>query len=269
MGSLIYSLHNAGMRYGSKNALLHVHLTLEQGRFYGIIGPNGSGKTTMINMLMGYNQAAAAHGEVYFLGKAIGSYRKNELAKHLAIVPQEISLGFEFTVYEVVLMGRNPYIRRFASPTPADHQLVEHNLRLLDLWQYRNQPAAQLSGGEKQRVFIARALTQDTPVLLLDEATSSLDIHHTISTMRILQKMVDTRSITVIASIHDLNLACAFCSDIIALKAGHVRATGPTAAIITADFVNEIFDVNAEIASNDTQRLQVNFDYYEKTARHQ
>lgn len=264
MKSTIYSLQNIGVDYGEKKALTDVNLTLKQGCFYGIIGPNGSGKTTLINALMGFNQTNAVEGEVHFMGKAIPSYKKIELARQLAIVPQEISLGFEFSVYEVVLMGRNPYIPRFASPTPDDHRLVEHNLKRLDLWQYRNQPASQLSGGEKQRVVIARALTQNTPVLLLDEPTSSLDIHHAIRVMTILQEMVINDGVTIIASIHDLNLACAFCSDLIALKSGCVQDAGPSSTIMTDDFVNRIFDVHAFVESKNSQGVQVHFNYHEQ-----
>ncbi len=265
MASTIYSLRNTGVSYGKKRALVDVNLTFEQGRFYGIIGPNGSGKTTLINVLMGCNQQATVDGDVQFNGKSIASYKKNILARQLAIVPQEITLGFEFTVYEVVLMGRNPYIPRFASPTADDHRIVEQNLKLLDLWQYRNQPASHLSGGEKQRVLIARALTQKTAVLLLDEATSSLDIHHAISVMALLQQIVQRHGITVIASIHDLNLAGAFCTDLIALKSGQVHAAGAASSILTDDFVSLIFNVNAQVRSNNNQGVQVHFKYHDNT----
>lgn len=265
MGETLFAINHASVKYGQKSALRDISLSIDSGRFYGIIGPNGSGKTTLINLLMGYKQTGKFRGEVHLFDQPVAAYKKNKLAQKLASVPQDISLGFDYTVYEVVLMGRNPYIQRFANPSQSDYRLVEQNLKLLDLWHYRDHPASQLSGGEKQRVIIARALTQDTPVLLLDEATSNLDIQHTITVMKLLRQMTSTGKKTIIATIHDLNLACAFCTHLIALKDGQLHAAGKTSEIISEAFVSDIFNVKAEILSQTNKPLRVHFNYDDKT----
>ena len=239
----VYTVENCSFSYNHKPALKNINLEIEAGHFYGVIGPNGSGKTTFLDLLLGLKSTTS--GAITFKSIALASYSKRELARNIATVPQEFALSFDFSVYDVVMMGRHPYTPRFGSPTDKDHELVEQNLKLLDIWKLRNQPANLLSGGEKQRVVVARALTQSCPVLLLDEATSNLDIQHTIDIMRIIRDKVDKQNLTVIASIHDLNLASAFCDKIIALNEGAIHTYGSTANVISTNLIKELFNVTA------------------------
>lgn len=248
----VYTVENCAFSYDNKPALKNINLKIETGHFYGVIGPNGSGKTTLLDLLLGLKNTTS--GSVKFNNHALSSYSKRELAKNIAAVPQEFALSFDFSVYDVVMMGRHPYTPRFGNPTGIDHELVEQNLKLLNIWKLRTQPANMLSGGEKQRVVVARALTQDCPVLLLDEATSNLDIQHTIDIMRIIRDKVKKQNITVIASIHDLNLASAFCDKIIALNEGAIHAFGSTADVISANLIKDLFNVTASTHKTGTEK---------------
>lgn len=256
----LYSLEKCNFYYDQTKALHEITLHLKTGSFYGIIGPNGSGKTTLLDLLLGHTTPAS--GLIKYRATPLAAYSRQALAKEISLVPQEFQLGFEYTVYQVVMMGRHPYIPRFGSPSELDHHLVEENLKLLDIWEYRSRPASMLSGGEKQRVVVARALSQDCPVLLLDEATSNLDIQHTIDIMKIIHTRVKEDGLTAIATIHDLNLAGAFCEQIIGIKNGRIQMSGETNQVLTSNCVKELFNVSATINKHPVHNsVSVNYEY--------
>jgi iron complex transport system ATP-binding protein len=242
---MTWLLDNVSFRYGRTAAINAVSAEIEAGCFYGIIGPNGSGKTTLLDLLSGMITPAA--GVIRFNDRPLGSYRRRALARSLALVPQEFSLGFGFSVFDCVLMGRHCHLGRFRRPGPEDFRLVDEALAALDLGQMARRPITSLSGGEKQRVMVARALAQNTTTLLLDEATSNLDVQHTIDILRRCRRLVEKEGRTVVAVLHDLNLAAAFCDRVMVLERGEIAACGRAGDILTPELIAGIFAVEAEV----------------------
>ncbi len=247
--SPLFSIKNCSFRYGDSEILTELTFDLYPGKFYGLIGPNGSGKSTLINLLMGTHLTNS--GKIIFKNKPIESYNRRCLAQHLALVPQDISIGFDFSVYDIVLMGRHPHIPRFQQPSGGDLKSVAEAITLLDIEGIKDRPVTHLSGGEKQRVIVARALAQDTEVLMLDEATSSLDIEHTIQILRILRNRVEKTDKTIIAAVHDLNLAAAFCDELLVLKNKSLCHSGPIRSVLTNELLEEVFSVKGKVCYND------------------
>ncbi|MDR3629818.1 MAG: ABC transporter ATP-binding protein [Desulfocapsaceae bacterium] len=259
----VFSIRDGWYGYRGPPVLADINLTMEAGRFYGLIGPNGSGKTTLLDLLAATSQPDT--GIVLFKGRPVRSYRRQELARQLALVPQDFALGFDYTVFDVVLMGRHPHIPRFSNPTAKDLDLVEEALALMDIKHLRDRVVTRLSGGEKQRTIVARALAQDPQVLILDEATSSLDIKHTIEIMRAVSDRVRFKALTVIAAIHDLNLAAAFCDELVVLKAGRIVAKGPVEDVLTSRLIQEVFSVEGHIHIH-AQTLGIEYAFRKNTA---
>lgn len=244
--SPVFEVQGCGFAYGASTVLKDISFSLQAGCFYGLLGPNGSGKTTLLDLMM------AAHprqsGRISFLGRDIGSYNKRTLAQHIALVPQDLTIGFDYPVFDVVMMGRHPYIPRFAMPSHTDIDLVEAALAEMDVSALRDRPVTHLSGGERQRVLVARALAQDTGTLLLDEPTASLDIRHTFDIMLALRRRVSTAGITVIATIHDLDLAAVFCDELLVLKEGRLYRSGAVKEVMTSDLIRDVFSTEADIS---------------------
>lgn len=241
----LFEIHNGCFKYGGTTVLRDLTFELVPGKFYGLIGPNGSGKSTLIDLLMGTRQLYS--GQLTFQGKNLHHYKRRQLARHLALVPQHIFMGFDFSVYDIVLMGRHPHIPRFCHPTHKDIEMVDWALKQLDIQDLKYRPVSHLSGGEKQRVIVARALAQDTAVLLLDEATSSLDIKHTLGILRVLRSMVQGGEKTVIAAIHDLNFAAAFCDELLVLNNSSLYTFGAVRDVLTGDLLEKVFSVSGNV----------------------
>ena len=255
----VYAIHDGCFGYKSTPVLEDINLSVTRGKFYGLIGPNGSGKTTLLDMLAA--TIRPDRGEVFFKNKPLASYRRQELARLVALVPQDFTLGFDYTVFDVVLMGRHPHIPRFSSPSGKDLDLVENALALMDIEGLRDRTATDLSGGEKQRVVVARALAQDTEVLILDEATSNLDIRHTIEIMQVIYSRVVQKAVTVVAAIHDLNLAAAFCDELVVLNNGRIVAGGPVQEILTDELIRQVFSVESHVYMHSrTQTPRVEYE---------
>lgn len=257
----LFSLENLCFSYEQTRVLHNLDLSLTPGSFYGIVGPNGCGKTTLLDLLIGCK--IPDEGCLSYLGNNLPELDKNYLAKQMALVPQEFDTGFGFTVEEIVLMGRHPHIRRFSAPTDQDWKIVDKALASIGIEEFRQRYTNTLSGGQKQRVIVARALAQDTPVLLFDEATSSLDIQYTLQIFNLARKLVKEQGKTIIAVIHDLNLAAAFCDQIIFMNEGTIHDFGPTQKVMTEQNIDAIFGVRAHIGLNSfNQSFQVSFQYW-------
>jgi len=258
----LFNIADVSFAYGSNEVLSELTLDLQAGCFYGIVGPNGCGKTTFLDLLAGCKQPKK--GSIHLRNKPLGTYAKRHLAQQLALVPQEFDIGFGFTVEETVMMGRHPHISRFASPSQNDWYQVERAMDLIGVTPLRNHPINALSGGQKQRAIVARALAQDTPVLLFDEATSSLDVKYTLQIFNIARQLVSQEGRTVIAVIHNLNLAAAFCEQIIFMKNGALAHLGPVAETMTPETIKAVFDLQAEVVWNNFSKThQVNFNYWQ------
>ena len=255
----VFTIRNGWFGYTKNPVLEDINLSISKGKFYGLIGPNGSGKTTLLDMLIA--TTPPDRGEVFFKERPVAAYRRQELARLLALVPQDFTLGFDYTVFDVVLMGRHPHIPRFSSPSGKDLDLVENALAVMDITGLRDRTVTDLSGGEKQRVVVARALAQDTEVLILDEATSNLDIRHTIEIMRVISSRVVKTAVTVVAAIHDLNLAAAFCDELIVMKDGKIVTSGPVQEIRTDTLIRQVFSVKSHVyLHSQTQTPRVEYE---------
>ncbi len=224
-----------------------ISMSLDEGHFYGVIGPNGCGKTTLIDLLMG--QIRPTHGDVCYLGQTVSTYRPKKLARQIALVPQLYSINFPFTVREVVAMGRYPHLSRFSNPGKTDHNIIRKIMRDTDIQRFANRRINQLSGGERQRVVFARALAQQTPVLFLDEATANLDINHALALLTLAGKRVEKGG-TVISVFQEINLAAMFCDYLIFMQKGKIMAHGPTQVTLTEAYLQQLFDVECRIEEN-------------------
>jgi iron complex transport system ATP-binding protein len=241
-----FKVDNISFFYGNKKIIDDITIEMESGRFYGVLGPNGSGKTTFMDLLSSHRRPV--DGSVTYDGKELAAYTKKQLARRVAIVPQNFNINFPFSVADIIMMGRYPHIPRFARPAAADVEAVEAVMLQTQVFDFRHRFITELSGGEKQRVVFARALAQETPVLILDEATSNLDIRHTIDLMNLVSAKVKRSCVTVIAVFQDINLASVYCDDLIFLKNGAVVDYGAKEAVLNAETIRTVFDVESQIA---------------------
>lgn len=259
----LFTLADVSFAYGTSPVLQDINLCLAPGNFYGVVGPNGCGKTTFLDLLIGSKKQLT--GTIVFKGKDIQSYAKRELARQLALVPQEFDTGFGFTVEEIVLMGRHPHIDRFSSPKKDDWLAVDQAMECIGISKLRNRFTNNLSGGQKQRAVVARALAQNASVLLFDEATSSLDVKYTLQIFNIARQLVQTEGRTVIAVIHNLNLAAAYCNQLLFIKDGRIVRHGPTEQTMTAETIAEVFDVQTKVVFDPFNKTrQVSFQYWQQ-----
>lgn len=253
----MYDLEDIEFAYGAKAVFQNLNLRFEAGHFYGIIGPNGCGKSTLIDLLAGHLQPG--RGCVRLNGWPLQRLDRKTLARSIALVPQDFRINFPYTCAEIVMMGRYPYIPRFVRPGRTDHAIVEDVLKKADLDDFQSRYVDRLSGGERQRVVFARGLAQQTPVLLLDEATASLDMHHTMAMLNLAAAKVSPASL-VIAVMQDINLAAMYCDRLVCMNAGAVFASGPLEQVLSAEMLQAVFQVDARVARNDyCDALQVAF----------
>lgn len=246
---MLWQLQQVGFKYGAASVLQGLDLQLAKGRCYGVLGPNGSGKTTLLDLLCGL--LVPESGRITFCDRPLAGWNHRQLARKVALVPQDFVVRFGFTVREVVEMGRHPHLGRFAGMTAGDHQLVDQVMEELGISVFANRPVTRLSGGEKQRVAVARALVQDPEVLLLDEATSNLDIFHSLSILGTIRSRIREQGLTVVAALHDLNLATFFCDQLIFIKNGKMVCRGPIDEVLRAEIIHEVYGVEAEVRQDD------------------
>ncbi|MFH0782427.1 MAG: ABC transporter ATP-binding protein [Pseudomonadota bacterium] len=257
----LFNIEGVSFSYTDAPVLKDISLSLLPGKFYGIVGPNGCGKTTFLDLLTGCKKPRS--GTISFWEKPLLSYDKRDLARQLSLVPQEFDTGFGFTVEEIVLMGRHPHIDRFSSPTQADWAAVDRAMASIGIAELRDRYTNTLSGGQKQRAVVARALAQDTPVLLFDEATSSLDVKYTLQIFNLARHLVHDEGKSIIAVMHNLNMAAAYCDYLIFMKDGRLQHHGPTSETMTAATITEVFDIEAQVTIDPyNQAHQVSFQYW-------
>jgi iron complex transport system ATP-binding protein len=230
----------ASFHYGATVALEEVSLTARAGEFLGLVGPNGAGKSTLVRLVAGL--AAPSRGTVRLAGLDPSRAPRRAVARLCALVPQEPRVAWPFTVREAVMMGRAPRQGLLALPGPLDRGAVQGALEACDLVRLAGRRLDALSGGERRRVFFARALAQEPRVLLLDEPTAFLDLGHQVAAMRMAQ-VAARGGLCVIAVLHDLNLAAAACDRLVVLARGRVVAEGTPAEVLTAERVREVWEV--------------------------
>ena len=229
---------------GGTTVLRGVDAAVGRGRFVGLVGPNGAGKTTLLRTIAG--AITPESGSVTVTGERIHDRSSKATSRLVTTVSQDTSVAFEFDVRTVVGMGRHPHRSRIGRWTEADTAAVEAALDRTDTRQFEDRMVTTLSGGERQRVLLARALAQETPVLLLDEPTGSLDINHQVRTLELVRELV-AGGRTVIAAIHDLDLAARYCDQLVLLSGGDVVAEGVPASVLTESAVREAFDARATV----------------------
>jgi len=221
-----------------------VSFAVERGELVGILGPNGSGKTTLLKILAG--ALAPMSGSVRIDGREIREWRRRELARRIAFVPQDTHAPFDFSVLDIVLMGRYAHLGTFALEGPADLAIARQALEATGTTSFEARSFTTLSGGEKQRVAIASGLAQSPELLLLDEPTGSLDIGHQLE-IRDLLRRLNGSGVTMVLSTHDLNLAASLCRQLILLGGGRLVACGPTSDVLRPDTVRALYGVEADI----------------------
>lgn len=229
----------------SVNALRDVTVSIPRGSLTGLIGPNGCGKTTLLKLLSGV--LSPDSGSVTLDGRTLSSMSKRQVARRLAVVPQETHPAFEYTVLEMALMGRHPYLGPFQLEGPADLAIARDSLTATGTAQLADRSYTSLSGGEKQRVIIASALTQSPEVLLLDEPTASLDLGYQLEIGALLRRLNKERSATMVMATHDLNLAASLCDTLVLMRQGRVLADGNTPDVLTSASVKQLYDVEADV----------------------
>ena len=232
-------------RGGSPRVVDDVSLTIARGELVGILGPNGSGKTTLLKMLGGMLTPAA--GTIEFDGRPLNAWKRRDLARRIALVPQDTHAPFDFTVLDIVLMGRFPHLGAFALEGPEDVAIAKEALASTGTSAFEDRPFATLSGGEKQRVVIASALAQSPDLLLLDEPTASLDLGHQLDVQLLLAGLNRDRRVTMVLSTHDLNLATALCRHLILLRDGRIIAQGVTEDVLTPETIRALYGVDADV----------------------
>ena len=227
--------------FDGRQILNKISLAVEHKEFVGIIGPNGSGKSTLLKCV--YRVLRPDSGAVFLDGERLDDLSVRESARRQAVLAQHHAFSFDFTVLEVVLMGRSTHKRMWERYNEKDYKIAKQYLKFIGMERFVNQSFSSLSGGEQQRVLLARALTQSTSCLILDEPTNYLDIRYQLEIMENIRQM----NLTVIAAIHDLNIAGSYCDRIIAMKDGMILKEGTPEEVFTDEFIYELYGVRAKI----------------------
>lgn len=237
--------------FGSKTILHDISLAIQDKEFVGIIGPNGSGKSTFLKCL--YRVLQPSGGKIFFDGTEMSSLSHRDTALKMAVVAQHSTVNFDFSVLEMVLMGRSPYKGLLDRDQLDDYEIARHALAQVGLSDFESRNFNTLSGGEQQRVILARALAQRTECLVLDEPTNHLDIKYQLELMTIVKRL----DATVVSAIHDLNLAAIYCDRIIALKDGHIVCSGTPQDVLSSDTIRHIYGVSAMVQTLPDGRLNI------------
>lgn len=232
-------IKNISYSYGNLPILQNVSFSVREGDFFIIIGPNGSGKTTLMKVISGILKLQKGHLDI--LGRPLPGYARKALAKTIAFVPQMVSTDFPFTVIEVVLMGRSPHLGLLGLERETDLEIAKQAIAFTGVEHLANRKMDQLSGGELQRVFIARAICQEPRIMLLDEPTASLDLAHQGRIMDLMEKLKKEKSVTVVMVSHDVNLAALYADHLLLLKEGAIVRSGLPGEVLTCQTLEEAY----------------------------
>lgn len=222
--------------------LRDVNMELKAGEFYGILGPNGAGKTSIVRQIL--RLQASSEGNVLMDEKNIKNISRKEIALNLSFLPQDIQKDVDFTAYDVVAMGREPHRKPFSPLNGEDKKIIEEAMEFTNCLHLKDKSIAFMSGGERQRVMIARTIAQDTPWIILDEPVSNLDVRHQADLMVVLERLRKEKGKTVIAILHDLNLAATFCTRIILMKKGQIYKEGTKEEVLTEKNLSEVYELS-------------------------
>lgn len=248
MSKTVLSLSHVSTGYQNRKIVKDVSLTVQEGDFIALIGSNGTGKSTLLKCISGLLPLAG--GEITICGQNSTAIKTKDRAKRIAVVPQSYYVDYEFAVEDIIMMGRNPYSKFGRRNTSEDEEIVRNAMALTNTEKFRGKSYNRLSGGERQRVVIARAIAQQSDIILLDEPTSALDMHYATEVMELIAKLNRERHVTVIAVIHDINMAARFCNRIVLLKDGYVQADGTPDEVINRELMTELYQMNLIVRHN-------------------
>jgi len=244
----VLKLENIDFSYGDVKILKKIDFHLKENEFIGIIGPNGSGKSTLLKNIS--KLLNPDNGFIYLDKNLLNDYSYKELAKKMAVVPQDTKVKFNFSVYDLIMMGRNPYQDRWGRITTEDKRKVNEAMELTDTKKFKNKSIQNLSGGERQRVIIARAIVQEPELLLLDEPTASLDINYQRNIFDLISDLNERLDMSVLAVSHDLNLISQYCDRLILLNDGKIYSMGKVDDVITKENISEVYNTDVDIKYN-------------------
>lgn len=245
MSKNVLEFSHVAAGYGNREILKDVTMTIQEGEFAGLIGSNGTGKSTLIKCISGL--LPLKRGNITVCGKENSSLKNKERAQMVAVVPQSFHVEYNFLVEDIVMMGRNPYLGLRRKESQEDFEIVEEAMRMTNTEIFRGRFYNELSGGERQRVILARAIAQKPRVILLDEPTSALDVHHQIEVMELISKLNRDENMTVLAVLHDINMASRFCKRMIMLQDGVVSEEGTPYEIINRENMEDLYKMKLVI----------------------
>jgi iron complex transport system ATP-binding protein len=241
-------VHSVSFRYHEDWVLQDVSFRVEKGEFVGVIGPNGSGKSTLLKIL--YRLLSPQKGEILFELVSMKKMGRADIAKRIAVVAQETHLLFPFSVLETVLMGRSPYLGPLMFESEKDLEIAKKAMEWTKVLPFSERPMDELSGGERKRVFIARALAQEPEVILLDEPTTNLDIHHQMDFLDLILTLNRERGLTIVMASHDMNIASEFCDRLILLQEGRIYKLGTPDEVITKENIEKVYGCEIWVDQN-------------------
>ena len=241
-------VNSVSFRYHEDWVLEDVSFRAERGEFVGVIGPNGSGKTTLLKIL--YHLLTPQKGEILYEFVPMKQMERADIDKRISVVAQETQLLFPFSVLETVLMGRSPYLGHLMFENEKDLEIAKKAMEWTKIFPFSERPMDELSGGERKRVFIARALAQEPEVILLDEPTASLDIQHQIDFLDLILTLNRERGLTIIMASHDINIASEFCDRLILLQRGRIYKMGTPEQVITKENIKTVYGCEVWIDQN-------------------
>lgn len=241
-------INNLSYKYDQKEVLKDINLTFQQGKIYTILGPNGTGKSTLLKLLNRWLKLTK--GCIFYDGQDITVMKNLDIARKVAIVPQENNWQYDFIGEEIVIMGRYPHLKRFEKEGIEDFKIAYQAMNKTNTEYLKNRNINKISGGEKQRLVVARALAQETDVILLDEPVSQLDLQHQLEIMRIIRKMANEENKLAICVLHDINLAISFSDELIFIKEGSIYAQGRPEMVVSKTLIKDVYGVDSEVIPN-------------------
>jgi iron complex transport system ATP-binding protein len=244
-------IQHLGFSYGERRVLDDVSLSVEKGEMIGILGPNGSGKTTLLKIL---SAVLTGRGAVELNGKDIRSFGKRDLSRLFAVVPQESQVNFPFTVAEIVLMGRASHHHPIGLEGESDLEAARKSMEATETLSLTDRYLHELSGGEKQRVMIARALAQEAEILLLDEPAAFLDLKHQVRAFELMRRLNRERGLTIVAALHDLNLAALFFPRLVMLCEGKIFRDGSAGNVLNEENIREVYGIAVRVEMDAAQK---------------
>jgi iron complex transport system ATP-binding protein len=259
---LTLRLEQVSLGYGNRTILKDASLEAVPGEVLGIIGPNGSGKSTLIRGIT--RLLTPSHGQIFIDGHTIDKLKPSDLAQLVAVVPQNAVLPELFTAVEVVLMGRTPHLGLFRYESNNDFTIIHKAMEATNTVHLAERRVGELSGGEKQRLVIARALAQEPKIILLDEPTAHLDINYQIETMEMIRHLCREQNLIVVIALHDLNLAVQYCDRLIILNHGKIYSQGTPEVVITAPTIKEVYGADVYVYPHPVNKLPATLIVREK-----